>query len=863
MESRESKRVRFGDFDLDLTAGELYRRGQSDGTQKVLLREQPFQILRMLIDRPGQVVTRDDIKLKLWPDDTIVDFDHSINVAIASLRREMGDGANRARYIETVARRGYRLITTVERLGATDADNGDGFAAPTGHSAAASVGNQIQSSPESMPDIERAGPKGGRLPGFPKLRTVAVISLVIAAGLWGLTRLGSGITLSSTDTIVLADINNRTSDPVFDDALNTAFRTALGQTPYLDVLEADKVAMTLSQLDLPPDSRLTSELARQIGLRTNSRAVVAGSISDAGNRFRLELEAIDCLSGKPISKVAEYARDRAEIVRVAGTCASELRASLGEPRDSIARFNRQLDKATSASPEALQQLKQGYNLHLSGDLDGASVKYRRAIELDPDFAMAYDALGAAIEQKHRAEAPAAYRKAYDLRERMTDPARLNAEYLYYRMVTGEQDKAYSTLLELTRTYPRDFIAHSNLARCLADLGKQDQAAEEVRLCARLIPSPWSYNAALFYNTVTDHFAEAKAIIEEADARKFDSPNLRWNRALLAFLQDDQDAMQDQWNWAAGKPEAGAFIWLKAHVEYYYGHFRAARSLMRQAIELLGKPDVPPRDRVYQALQEAEAGNPSESLRMAAADLPGAPAAGRRDSWALALARAGDIERAKQLADSVDRDFPLDTLEQNYCLPAIRAAIKLREHDAAAAIQILQPALNYDLSLAEPFNSLYPAYLRGLAYLDLGDGRQAAVEFQKLLDHRGIVGMFIIGALSHLQMARAERLMGDRAAAQKSYNEFFTLWKDADSDIPIYHEARKEYAEFVKGRPYQGTQERRWVSADHAPTLVTSPGSLVLNNTPAHGYCDGLSPIGGLEFFKDMLQMNFYGGFGNG
>jgi hypothetical protein len=256
-------------------------------------------------------------------------------------------------------------------------------------------------------------------------------------------------------------------------------------------------------------------------------------------------------------------------------------------------------------------------------------------------------------------------------------------------------------------------------------------------------------------------------------------------------------MQDQWNWAAGKPAAGVFVWARAQVEYYYGHIRTARSLMQQAMELSAKSGIGPRDHADQALQEAEAGNPSETLRMAAADLPGAPAKGRRDAWAIALARAGDTERARQLADSVDRDFPLDTLEQNYCLPTIRAAIKLREHKAAAAIQILQPVLKYDLAMAEPFNSVYPAYLRGLAYLELGDGAQAAAEFQKLLEHRGIVATSIIGSLSHLQLARAEGMMGDRAAAQKSYLEFFALWKGADPDIPIYREARKEYAQFDK------------------------------------------------------------------
>jgi tetratricopeptide (TPR) repeat protein len=302
---------------------------------------------------------------------------------------------------------------------------------------------------------------------------------------------------------------------------------------------------------------------------------------------------------------------------------------------------------------------------------------------------------------------------------------------------------------------------------------------------------------IFGNIVTDRLDEAQKVFDEAAARKFDAPPMHVTRALLAFLKKDEPVMQEQWNWAVGNVgnPAGESLLLYARpsVETYYGQFREARALMKQGIALGGDANSTLWYESVQALREVEAGNSARAQRAATKALQEVQDRDTQLTLALVFARAGDIEQAQKLADALSQGFPLNTVVQNHCLPTIRAAIKLRENDPADAVEILQPAIRYDLADAESFNSLYPAYIRGLAYLQMGKGQLAAVEFQKLLDHPGRVAREIIGALSHLQLARAQKMMGDEAAARKSYEDFLTLWKDADSDVPVYQQAKAEYA----------------------------------------------------------------------
>ena len=632
-----------------------------------------------------------------------------------------------------------------------------------------------------------------------RLLAYSALLLVVAAGAWIYWDYRTRVTLSPSDTIVLADVSNRTGDTVLDDALNTALHTELEQTPYLNVLGFDKVLGTLASLGLPNDAKVTQEVARRICLRTNSKMIVAGSISDAGNRFGIELSAVGCQNGSIVAHVREDVATRNDIVHQLGVAAVKLRRKLGEPSASIQQFNQPLEVATSSSPEALQLLTQGYRHHIVRDGKVAITLYQRAIEIDPNLALAYSALGAAEESLRGFTPAAAEKKSFDLRDRMTLPGRFQVETGYYQLVTGELEKSSAIYARWVQLFPENVIARINFAHCLDLLGRMDQAISLRRDAVRFLPAT-EYPDLMHDYILLDRLDEAKATFDEAVAHKIDGEALRAHRVLLAFLQKDNAAMQEQWDWGRGKPDPEYIL---AHgrsmVEQYYGQFRKAHGWK----ERLFDPAKSSRKTMLlaydagDALSEAEVGNLARAKQTARIALLADPR--NRDTrltLALAFARAGDLAAAQKLADQLSEELPLDTLTQNYSLPVIRAAMRLHVNDAADAVEALRPTMNYELAYPDEFNSLYPAYIRGLAYLQLGDGRSAEVEFQKLLDHPGLVGRDVIGALSYLQLARAQKMSGDNAAARKSYEDFLTLWKDADRDIPIYRQAKAEYARLV-------------------------------------------------------------------
>jgi eukaryotic-like serine/threonine-protein kinase len=606
------------------------------------------------------------------------------------------------------------------------------------------------------------------------------------------------VTLSPSDTLVLADTTNHTSDTILDDALPIALHTGLEQTPYLSVLGPDKVIGNLMQLGMHLDAKITPEIARQICLRSNSKMMVTSSITDVGNRFQIELDAIGCQNQENFARVRQNALKRDDIVHVLGLAAVQLRRKLGEPSASIAQFNQPLELATSSSPEALQLLTQGYKHHIVGDPRTAGSLYQRAVEVDPNFALAYSALGAAYTmQRNAVSAMAPEAKAYALRDRMTVPGRFQAETGYYELVTGEVEKSAAVYAQWLQLFPQNLIARLNYAYCLAELGRVDEAIPYMRDATRALPSNALYVSLMKAYTVAGRLDEAKATFDEAEARKIDSPDLHFRRALLAFLQRDNAALTEQWKWATDHPENTSVKTGKARMEIYYGQFRAAQRLTEDTIKQAKSSASNAgfaENLATKAVQEAVVGNVADARQVAAKALADPQQGTHQLDLALAFALAGASAQAQKLADSINQKFPLNTLVQNYDLPAIHAAMHLHANDPAGAIKILRPALKYDFAQEEQsFNSLYPAYLRGLAYLQIGDGRSAAAEFQKLIDHPGIIERDVDGALTLLQMARAQKMSGDNAAARKYYEQFLLLWKNADSEIPAYREAKAEYA----------------------------------------------------------------------
>ena len=1088
MKIDESTRLRLGAFELNLKTGELCLPVEDSDGRKVLLQEQPFRVLRFLIDCDGEIATREEIKQRLWPNDTIVDFDHSINVAIATLRRVFGDSAVEGRYIETIPRRGYRLMVPVERVQPLEdlpkgeprdhrAENGsqphglytgligkkishfrileviggggmgvvyraedlklgrlvalkflpeelagdpvslrrfqreaqtasslnhpnictifeieefegqpiivmelldgetlrDRLAAPDSNKMALDqlleIALQISSGLEAahakgiihrdikpaniflcksgtvkildfglakLVESEEAAEKEKRprtaldsmslrpllahdnnltqtgvhtgtasymspeqirkeeldarsdlfsfglvlyematghrafegdsvenvhqailhrAPGSThetkhplprRLNTILSKALekdrahryqsaaemrkdllqvqkesrpgrhlvrkllVAVASLFTIATAGalywhvhSQVTLGPSDTLVLADMDNQTGDSALGDGMNLALQVSLEQTPYLYLLGTDKVRETLRVLGLDENSKVAPQIALQVCRKTNSRAVISGFVADDGNRFRAGLTATDCQSGRVLAHVANEAATRDDIVRTFGSSALQLRGKLGEPKDSLRKFNQFLDQATSSSTDALAFLASGYKKHLSGNVPGAIGDYERALEKDPNFALAYAADGSGnLSLGKETLASLAFSKAFDLRSRLTIPARFQVETTYYGGSGNEWDKVCPIGEEWVRTFPRDVIARINFGTCLIHLGRDDEALLQSREAARLLPSNPTFANLMLEAIIAQRFDEAKQAYDDAISRGLDSPQLHYDHALLAFLQNDKPGMQKEWAWASQDRIRGRYVLsMESKTEGFYGRSRDADRLTQIDAESSMKArlssDAADFDNIA-ALQEAENGNEEQAQLLATDAIGKSQERANIIYTALAFARAGKTEKAQKLAESINQRFPNDFSVQAFLLPCVRAAMKLNENDPSAALTILQPVEPYDLAFNDVFTYAYPAYLRGLAYLQLKQGRLAANQFRKVLDHSGIGNAFVTGSLSNLQLARAQVLMQDPGAARKSYEDFLTLWKDADPDIPVYQQAKAEYAKLRTG-----------------------------------------------------------------
>src|SRR5258708_3848788 len=638
-------------------------------------------------------------------------------------------------------------------------------------------------------------------PARRRMRRVAsavVLLALVALGSWRYEVYRHRITLSPTDTIVLGDVDNQTGDPVFDDALNTALRYEMQQTPYLNVLGIDKVNATLAQLKLPPTTKIAPDTARHICGKTNSKMVISQSIADAGNGYHLEMRALNCESGATLAEERADISARNQAVHELGTTAVRLRKKLGEPAASLARFDQPLEKALSSSPEALQAGARGGKLYLAGDVEGALKLYQRAVELDPNYGVTHGAIGSAHGALGHYDLEAAsFTRAYQLRDRMMERNRLNIELIYYSNVTGELDKAYSVLLRALELFHRDVYFHRNLANTLFQLGQLKRAADVEDETARLGPSPLHFSWAAFGNITASRFNEARSWLAQADALKFDSLGLRTERFKLAFIEGDRGTLERIFDGEVHGPNGVVFLRERSIFEAQQGHFDSADRLRLQALTLSSDPEDISTALVYSALQNAEVGRAIQARKTQDQALRGKLERNRRMVLALSLARSGRIDQANRLADEVSQEAPLDTIVQKYLIPTVRAAVKLQQHDPAPPIDPLRGTLPYDLANTKSFDYLYPAYIRGLPCLESRDGRSAAAEFQKLIDNPGLCLWFVTGPLAWLQLGRAQKMMGDEVDARKSYEKFLSLWKDADPDVPIYQQAKTEYAKLMK------------------------------------------------------------------
>lgn len=630
---------------------------------------------------------------------------------------------------------------------------------------------------------------------------LVVITLALGGGIyWFLRPHGPG-KLANRDTVVLADFANSTQDTVFDDTLKQALSIQLSQSPFLNVLSDQKVTATLKLMNRAATAQLTQDVAREVCARSDGHAVLAGSIVSVGNQYLIGLKAIDCQSGEVLANADAQAENRDRVLKALGQAGDDLRQKLGESLASVERFSKPLDQATTSSLEALKAFSDGRRTSREKGESAALPFYKRALELDGNFAQAYASMGAVYSNLGQPSlATAAYKKAYELRDRVSERERFDIETKYFSNVTGELEKADHSYSQWLLDYPGDYVPHGNLGVNYITLGQYEKAVEEMRASLQIKPN----SAAAYANLIGAYCAlsrleDAKTAWEQSQTRKLDGPALRLARYALAFLQHDEAAMKEQTEWAAGKPGAeDMLLSAQSDTEAYRGRLGPANELSNRAVEAAKRADAIETAaawRANEALREAEFGDSGSARQSAAGAL--ALTAGRDVELlaALAFARSGDTAKAQQLADKLDRESPLDTMAQGYWLPTIRASIALAKGDGKKAVELLQAASPHELGQPPQFqfSSMYPIYIRGLAFVKQGLGQQAAVEFQKILDHPGLVVNFPLGALARLELGRARAVGGDKGAAKVAYDGFFALWKDVEPAPPIYKEAKSEYA----------------------------------------------------------------------
>jgi tetratricopeptide (TPR) repeat protein len=641
-------------------------------------------------------------------------------------------------------------------------------------------------------------PKRHRIAGW-KLALAAVFAAVaITAGAF--IHLHRATALTEKDVIILADFDNKTGDRVFDDTLKEALAVDLEQSPLLNILSDRKAAAELRLMGRSSEQPVTGEVARELCQRVGGNAMLAGSISALGNDYVIGLNAIDCATGDVLVKQQVEAHRKEAVLKALGNAATDMRRKLGESLRSVQRFGTPIDEATTSSLEALKAYSMARRVFYTAGPAAAVSYYQRAVELDPNFALAYrsmaityDNIGQTMPASENAM------KAFQLRRRVSEPERYSIEAFYYTLFTGELHKANEVYELWKQSYPHDPIPPDDLADSYMRMGQWEKALPEAQESNRLEPN----SVVTHCNLAWQHLAlnrpdQANTSIADAFARKLDSAELRVALYQTAFLRGDQATMQQQLVWAVGRPlEEDWLLSAQSDTEAYFGRLARARKFTQEAVESALRAGAKEAAGMWlgnAALREAEFGIRS-ARQQAMTALTTVQGKNVRSVAALALARVGDVAPAQKLADRLNKDFPQDTIVQGYWLPAVRTAILLNNKGGMKAIDVLSAATPYELGQNEPYlvGMMYPVYLRGQAYLQVRRGEQAAAEFQKILDHSGIVLNFPLGALARVGLARAYVLQGDTAKARAAYQDFFTLWKDADPDIPILKQAKAEFA----------------------------------------------------------------------
>ena len=788
-----------GDLELDPRAYELRRSGR-----RLKLERIPMELLLLLVERRGELVTREEIIERIWGKDVFLDTDSGINAAIRKIRQVLKDDPEKPLFIQTISGKGYRFVAPMVEVRAPVGGQG-GSTVKADVVGATLVNSGDRDLEEATTSAKAAGAPSAIRKHWRVIVPAAVaVVLSVAAYLY----FHHTPKLTDKDTIVLADFTNTTGDPVFDGTLRQGMAVQLEQSPFLSLISEERIQQVLKLMDKPADARLTPEIAREICQRTTSAAVLDGSIASLGSQYVLGLRASDCRTGDVIAEEQVQAARKEDVLNALGQIASKFRTRLGESLTTVKRHDTPLAEATTSSLEALKAYSAGWQVSYSSGAAAAVPFFSRAIEIDPNFVSAYAALGrmygdigeSVLSAKNTSE-------AYRLRDRASDQEKFFISVTYDLQVTGNLEKAQQVCDVWIQTYPRAWLPHALLSGAIyLPLGKYEEAVEETKTALGIDPDFAIGYANLAINYVSiGRTAEAENTLQQAFERKLEIPDFSVLRYAIAFLKDDRKGMEREAAQSREKP--GVDDWMansEGFVLAYSGQLEEARKMSRRAAELARKAVRRETEALYEtdaAVREALFGNVSTTRQRAVDALEIANSKDVGYGAAFALALSGDSSQSQALTEDLSRRFPEDTRVQFIYAPTLRALLALNRGQPSKAVELLQTAIPYEGGIPTEGGSefllgagnLYPAYVRGLAYLAAHQGVEAEAEFQKILDHRGVVLSDPIGALAHLQLGRAYALSGDKTKARSAYQDFLVVWRHADPDIPIFKQAKAEYA----------------------------------------------------------------------
>jgi len=761
-----ARTIRFDVFEVDLHAAQLRKHGF-----RIRLQEQPFAVLALMLERPGEAITREEFRHSLWPSDTFVDFDHGLNNAINRLREALNDSADSPRFIETLPRRGYRFIASVE--------NG---ASP------GSAPVQANLTP-TLPVVPRAEP-------WIKRRIVvacgAAALLVVAAFVAWRVFFARPV-LTNTDVILLASFVNNTGDPIFNNSLDKALEVKLTESPFLSIFPEASVRETLRTMRHDPNDRVTQDVGIEICKRQGIKAVVVPEIDALGSKYLIVLDAIDARSQKSIARRQVEAETKDQVVAALGKAGAQLRRRLGESLKSLQNFDAPLDLATTSSLAALQAYRTGQTLYRSGKRREAIPFFETAAELDPQFCSAFNMLGSAYHSIDDDQASRKnFAKAFELKDRhLTQEENFQTTALYYSAITGNLEKETAVLVLYQEAYPRSAVAFNLLGIAYAQLGKTEDALQEFygAIERSPVPSAQHYANASQALMILGRFDDAKNILEQWRQKGSLNSFQTATRYRIAFIQNDAASMER----LARDTPAGDVSWLHLQMQLAFlrGDARKLRSLSETLVKQQGvnRTENAASELARHAALEAFLGEFASARELCRdAEKMGNESAVGIWTCAKALGSAGDVDQAEALAAKLDRLYPEDTFQQKVLLPIVRSIIERQRGNSLKAVDLLAPVTQY------PNGAV--SYHRGQACLAAREYAEAAAEFEKVIDHRGWPEWELFAPLSQLGLARAYALQGDKDESRKAYDVFFSTWKDADPDIPILKQAKVEYAKLL-------------------------------------------------------------------